>query len=147
VAEPVVRRQVIREETARAMISTLRLAVETGTGVKAQLEHYPVAGKTGTAQKIVNGAYVHDRHFASFIGFLPADDPQLCIGIFIDEPKNGRYGGETAAPVFQAIARQAASYQALPVAPMENTGAAADRNLAERTSVGRGASPGNGTKL
>lgn len=114
-AQPLIRRQVIREETAAKMVGALRKAVEEGTGVRAQLEHYPVAGKTGTAQKVVNGAYVHDRHFASFIGFFPADDPQLCIGVFIDEPQRGRYGGETAAPIFQAIAGQAASYLAIPM--------------------------------
>lgn len=134
--QPLVRRQVIREETARQMVTALKTAVESGTGVRAQLEDYPVAGKTGTAQKLVNGAYVHDRHFASFIGFFPADDPQLCIGVFLDEPKNGRYGGETAAPVFQAIARQAAGYLGIPpVRPAEENPVPRGETLAGRGAV------------
>ncbi len=135
-AQPLVRRQVIREETARQMVAALKTAVESGTGVRAQLEHYPVAGKTGTAQKVVNGAYVHDRHFASFVGFFPADDPQLCIGVFLDEPKKGRYGGETAAPVFQAMARQAAGYMGIPpVRPAEESPVPPGETLAGRGSL------------
>ncbi len=117
VFEPAVERQVIREETARSMTKALRLAVESGTGIRAQLEDYPVAGKTGTAEKTrAGGGYAKDRrNFASFIGFLPADDPQLCIGVFLDEPRSaGRYGGETSAPIFREIAQHSASYLGLP---------------------------------
>jgi cell division protein FtsI/penicillin-binding protein 2 len=78
------------------------------------LEHYEVAGKTGTAQKIVNGNYSHEEHVASFIGFFPAHDPELCISVVIDRPTKGSYGGETAAPVFQRIAERAAAYLGVP---------------------------------
>jgi cell division protein FtsI/penicillin-binding protein 2 len=96
--------------------------VKSGTGTKAQLEDYEVAGKTGTAQKLGPEGYSHDRHFASFVGFLPADEPQLCIGVFMDEPRaGGQYGGETSAPVFRSIARQAAAYLGLPPTPGRET--------------------------
>ncbi len=78
------------------------------------LEHYTVAGKTGTAQKIVGGTYRRDKHFSSFIGFFPADAPELCVAVFLDEPKNGYYGGEAAAPVFRDISERVAKYLAIP---------------------------------
>jgi cell division protein FtsI/penicillin-binding protein 2 len=103
-------RQVISEDTAKLMVRALKTVVlPDGTAPKAALEHYSVAGKTGTAQKVENGAYVH-KYFSSFIGFFPADDPQLCISVTMDEPKKGYYGGQTAAPVFKQIAEQAANY-------------------------------------
>jgi cell division protein FtsI/penicillin-binding protein 2 len=74
------------------------------------LDHYTVAGKTGTAQKVEGGAYVHGKYIASFIGFFPADDPELCIAIVLDEPKEGYYGGQVAGPVFKEIAERAANY-------------------------------------
>jgi cell division protein FtsI/penicillin-binding protein 2 len=113
-AQPVVVRQVVSEATSRKMVQALKAAVLTGTGKKAQLDFYPVAGKTGTAQKLKDGAYSHTAHFASFIGFFPADDPKVCISVVMDEPQQGSYGGETAAPVFQKIATRTAGYLGLP---------------------------------
>ena len=81
-----------------------------GTAPKAALEHYQVAGKTGTAQKAGVGGYIPGKFVSSFIGFFPADNPELCISIVIDEPKNGYYGGQTAAPVFKQVAEIAANY-------------------------------------
>lgn len=104
-------RQVISEATARQMVTALKTVVSPdGTAAKAALEHYTVAGKTGTAQKIVNGAYSNEKYFSSFIGFFPADDPELCISVVMDEPKHGYYGGQAAAPVFKQIAERAAGY-------------------------------------
>jgi cell division protein FtsI (penicillin-binding protein 3) len=74
------------------------------------LDHYTVAGKTGTAHKVINGQYARDKYISSFIGFFPADNPELCISVTLDEPHKGYYGGQTAAPVFKRIAEQAASY-------------------------------------
>jgi cell division protein FtsI (penicillin-binding protein 3) len=68
-----------------------------------------VAGKTGTAEKAEHGHYVQ-KFFSSFVGFFPADDPQVCISVVMDEPKDGHYGGLIAAPVFHAIAERAANY-------------------------------------
>src|SRR5205085_9136545 len=81
-----------------------------GTAAKAAMDHYTVAGKTGTAQKVEHGVYVHDKFFSSFVGFFPADNPELCISVMIDEPKQGYYGGQTAAPIFKQIAERAANY-------------------------------------
>jgi cell division protein FtsI (penicillin-binding protein 3) len=77
----------------------------------AALTNYTVAGKTGTAQKpSPKGGYATDKFVASFIGFFPADDPEVCISIVLDEPKGGHYGGEVAAPIFRRVAEGVASY-------------------------------------
>ena len=108
-------RQVIRKPTAKNMVEALKTVVTSeGTAPKAALEHYTVAGKTGTAQKVENGVYVHNKFFASFIGFFPADNPQVCISIVLDEPKGGYYGGQVAAPVFKEIAERVAGYLNIP---------------------------------
>lgn len=104
-------RQVISAAAARDMVEALKTVVTSdGTAAKAALEHYTVAGKTGTAQKVKNGAYVSDKFFSSFIGFFPADNPELCISVVMDEPKGGHYGGQVAAPTFKQIAERAANY-------------------------------------
>ncbi len=104
-------RQVISEEAAREMVTALKTVVtDDGTAPKARLDNYTVAGKTGTAQKAEHGRYAPGKYFSSFIGFFPADDPEICISIVMDEPKNGHYGGQTAAPVFKDIAERAARY-------------------------------------
>lgn len=102
--------RVISEAAAKQMVEALKTVVSPeGTAPKAALEHYTVAGKTGTAEKVENKHYVH-KFFSSFIGFFPADNPELCISITMDEPKHGYYGGQVAAPVFKTIAEQAANY-------------------------------------
>jgi cell division protein FtsI (penicillin-binding protein 3) len=104
-------RRVISESAAKEMIEALKTVVSSeGTAPKAALEHYQVAGKTGTAQKAGVGGYMPGKFVSSFIGFFPADNPELCISIVIDEPKNGYYGGQTAAPVFKQVAEVAANY-------------------------------------
>ena len=104
-------RQVIAEATAKQMVKALKLvATKEGTAPKAAMEHYIAAGKTGTAQKVVDGHYATGKYITSFIGFFPADEPELCISVVFDDPKNGHYGGQIAAPVFRAIAEQSASY-------------------------------------
>ena len=104
-------RQVISEATAKQMITALKtVPMPDGTAPEAALAHYTVAGKTGTAQKAEHGIYVPGKYFSSFIGFFPADNPEICISITMDEPKGGHYGGQTAAPVFRQIAERAANY-------------------------------------
>ena len=108
-------RQVVSQETARKVVTALKATVATnGTGFRARLPFYTVAGKTGTAQKLVDGRYVRTKHYSSFIGFFPADNPELCISVVLDEPRKGYYGSETAAPIFQRIAERAAKYLAIP---------------------------------
>ena len=107
--------QVVTEATAKLMVEALKTVVtKTGTAPGAALEHYTVAGKTGTAQKVVNGTYAEHKFIASFIGFFPADNPELCISIVMDEPKEGYYGGQVCGPVFKKIAERCASYLNLP---------------------------------
>jgi cell division protein FtsI/penicillin-binding protein 2 len=104
-------RQVISEPAAKQMVKALKtVASPEGTAPKAALEHYTVAGKTGTAQKFERGALATGKYFASFIGFFPADNPEICISVMMDEPKHGYYGGQIAAPVFKQIAERAANY-------------------------------------
>lgn len=112
---PQVVRQVISESTAQQTVAALKSVVSTnGTARRARLEHYTVAGKTGTAQKPVDGSYSSTKFFASFIGFFPAENPELCVAIVIDEPKYPNYyGGSTAAPAFKNIAERAAKYLAI----------------------------------
>ncbi len=103
-------RQVARPETISDMVRALKTVVSRdGTAVQGGLDHYSVAGKTGTAQKVEHGQYVQ-KFFSSFVGFFPADHPELCILVVMDEAKDGHYGGLIAAPVFHAIAERAANY-------------------------------------
>lgn len=103
-------RRTTDESAAKLMVEALKTVVSPeGTAPKAAMDHYTVAGKTGTAQKVEGGTYVR-KYVASFIGFFPADDPELCISIVLDEPKEGYYGGQVAGPIFKEIAERAANY-------------------------------------
>src|SRR5436190_991412 len=105
-------RQVISEHAAQLTVTALKNVVSTnGTAKAARLDHYTVAGKTGTAEKPLNGVYT-DEYVASFFGFFPADNPQVCISVVLDEPEKdkGYFGGATAAPIFKSIAEQTAKY-------------------------------------
>jgi cell division protein FtsI (penicillin-binding protein 3) len=108
-------RRVLSEQTASMLTRMLASVVETGTGGAAQIPGYQVAGKTGTARKLVDGRYVR-RYVASFAGFLPASDPRVVIVVSIDEPSTV-YGGVAAAPVFSEIARHVIQRLAIPAAP------------------------------
>ena len=105
-------RQVISEAAAEQMVTALKTVVSPeGTGAKAIIAHYTAAGKTGTAQKSGGPAgYLPGKYYASFIGFFPADNPQVCISVVMDDPKHGYYGGQIAAPVFKQIAEKVANY-------------------------------------
>jgi cell division protein FtsI (penicillin-binding protein 3) len=108
---PETRAQVISAETARIVTGFMKAVVAPGaTGALAQVEGYPVAGKTGTAQKAMENArgYADGKYVCSFMGFLPADRPVLAMIVVLDEPDmENPYGGTLAAPIFQAIAKQA----------------------------------------
>lgn len=101
----------IRRDTAALMRTLLTHVTEPGgTGVKAAVEGFKVAGKTGTAQKVVGGHYSETDYMASFVGFLPADSPEIGMLVVIDEPQPLHTGGTVSAPVFGEIAEQAARY-------------------------------------
>ncbi len=108
---PKVAWRAVNEEAAHDMVAALKSVVNTdGTAALAALTNYTVAGKTGTAQKPdKNGGY-SDKFYSSFIGFFPADNPELCIYVSLDAPKGEHVGGKSAAPIFHAIAEKAANY-------------------------------------
>ena len=106
-AAPEVLGRPIREDTSRLMRRLLsRVTTPEGTARRAAIDGYTVAGKTGTAEKVVDGRYSHSRNIASFVGFLPAENPDVCILVVLDEPKRAHTGGAVAAPVFGEIAGQ-----------------------------------------
>ncbi len=95
------------EMITKAMISVTE---NDGTGAKAAVDGYNVAGKTGTAQKFINGAYSTKNYVASFVGFVPATDPAISAIIVIDSPCGSIYGGTVAAPVFKNICEETLAY-------------------------------------
>lgn len=109
-------RRVISEKTARDLRTMLEMAAgPEGTAPKAQVPGYRVAGKTGTAHKLVGGQYAN-KYVSSFVGFAPVSDPRIIVAVMVDEPSNGfHYGGQVAAPVFSTVT--AAALRALNVAP------------------------------
>src|SRR5215471_10921034 len=104
---PQARHQVLSPQTLERINDILVGVVERGTGKQAAVEGYTVAGKTGTAQKVERGGYSHSKILASFVGYVPAEAPQLAIVVIIDEPLRAKWGGEAAAPVFKRVAQQA----------------------------------------
>jgi membrane peptidoglycan carboxypeptidase len=105
-------RRVASAATVRSLERMLEAVVAEGTGKAAGVPGYAVAGKTGTAQKAIAGGYSPDAYIASFAGFAPGRDPILAGAVILDDPRGGRYhGGEVAAPVFGAIAREILLYE------------------------------------
>jgi cell division protein FtsI (penicillin-binding protein 3) len=114
--EPEAVRQVISPETARTLTRILISVVEAGTGHRAAIPGYAVAGKTGTAQKLDPTTHRYSRApgVLSFVGFAPADEPRFVMLVMLDEPKNEKWGSEAAAPIFSAIGREALRYLDVP---------------------------------
>ena len=102
--KPTTRGQVISEETAGLMKEALKGVVTQGTGKKAKLDNgIESFGKTGTSRKLINGKYDPKRHFASYLGFFPADNPQYGVLVMLDDPGGDTTGGDVAAPLFKRI--------------------------------------------
>ncbi len=103
--QPVAGQPVISPRTALAVRRMLEMVTQPGgTATRAQVPGFRVAGKTGTAHKLVGATYAPDRYISSFIGFAPASDPRLVVAVMLDEPGGKAYfGGEVAAPVFSAV--------------------------------------------
>lgn len=97
--------RVISRDTAQAMSRMLEMATKPGgTAPLAQISGYRVAGKTGTAHKLVDGQYANKRYISTFVGYAPASNPRLIVAVMIDEPSAGKYfGGAVAAPVFSKV--------------------------------------------
>jgi cell division protein FtsI (penicillin-binding protein 3) len=98
--------RLMSSQTAEAVSNAFEGVVLNGTGRRAALEGYRAAGKTGTAQKIVDGRYSPNKYVASFIGFAPLPKPRITVLVQIDEPKGVHYGGDVCAPFFQKIAQE-----------------------------------------
>lgn len=105
--------RVISSQVARTIMNPILMRVVTdGTGDKANLLEYDVAGKTGTSQKIQSsGGYAHNKHVGSFIAYAPAERPRICVLVMINEPQKGAYyGGTVAAPVVREIILRSLMY-------------------------------------
>ena len=112
-------RRAILPDTAATLTTIMESVVLDGTGKRAQLASYSVAGKTGTADKLVNGRYAPSQQNVSFVGFVPSRNPALTVIVMIDSPRSGGdTGGVIAAPIFQRIAE--ASMRQLGVVPTIN---------------------------
>ena len=115
--EPQSVRRVVTEATAKEMTEALKTVVsKDGTAQFAAITNYTVAGKTGTAQKVVDGRYSNEKFVVSFIGFFPADKPEICISIVMDSAKEGgrAFGGALCGPIFSEIGKRCASYLNIP---------------------------------
>lgn len=102
-SKPVKIRRVIKPETSQTMIKVLQSVVEAGSGKRAQIKGYNVAGKTGTAEKLGKDGYGKRSHVVSFCGFAPASDPQFTVLVILDNPAKYSFGSTAAAPVFHDI--------------------------------------------
>ena len=101
----VLNKQIASDETLEKLRSMLEGVVERGTARNVKNEYFKIAGKTGTAQKLIGGRYRTQRYYASFAGYFPADEPLYSCIVVIDDPKGwNRYGGDVSAPVFKEIA-------------------------------------------
>lgn len=107
--EPELKRRVISEETSAQVREALESVVANGSGRNAFNDGLRVGGKTGTAQKVVDGRYSDGDYIVSFIGFAPADDPELLVYVAVDSPKNSiQFGGVIAAPIVGRIIEEIA---------------------------------------
>lgn len=110
VVEPELVRNVISEATSKQVREALESVVAKGTGRNAFIDGYRVGGKTGTAQKVINGRYSPDEHIVSFVGFAPADNPKVVIYAAVDDPKGIQFGGLIAAPLVKNMMTDALRY-------------------------------------
>ncbi len=97
-------RTVISSTTSSRVIEMMKDVVESGSGIEAQLPDIQVAGKTGTAQRLIDNKYSSSNYNSSFVGFFPADNPKYIALIVVMSPTVGRYGGKVAAPIFHEVA-------------------------------------------
>src|SRR5690606_21498965 len=116
VDEPPEGSRVVSARTAAQVLEMMEAVVgPEGTGRRAAVDNYRIAGKTGTAWKAAAGGYSKDRYTAWFAGVAPVSDPRLVVVVMIDEPKGGSYyGGDVAAPVFSRIVAGALRILAVP---------------------------------
>jgi len=108
--------RVMSADTARAVLGMMELVTQNGgTAPQARVVGYRVAGKTGTAHKLIGGTYAPDKYISSFVGLAPASDPRLVVAVMVDEPSaKAYYGGLVAAPVFSRVMAGALRFMAVP---------------------------------
>ena len=100
--------RVISEETSKMVRYALESVVANGSGKNAYIENYRIGGKTGTAQKVKDGRYMVGNYIVSFMGFMPADDPEIVVYVAIDNPKGiTQYGGVVSAPIAKNVFKAA----------------------------------------
>ena len=113
------RRRILSENITRQLVNAMQYATKPGgSAVKADIQGYSEAGKTGTSEKIINGVYSKKDHISTFIGFAPIEDPRFILIVVIDEPAykyipgvgSNQYGGNCAAPAFQRIGKRTLEY-------------------------------------
>jgi cell division protein FtsI (penicillin-binding protein 3) len=149
VVAPRQERRILSLQTTKQLSSMLRAAVDYGTGQAAAVDGYTIAGKTGTAQKIdpVKGGYSQTEVLVSFVGYAPAEAPQVVVLVMIDEPQDKRWGGQAAAPVFRRVVQQTLHYLQVPPSqaprlplPVTNIPMVTGRQMAQRLAppVGTG---------
>lgn len=114
--DPEIKRQVISKNTSDTMLTMMGEVVSEGTGKNAYIPGYRIGGKTGTAQKIIDGRYAPGKYIGSFIGVAPVDDPQVTILVVVDDPNGIYYGGSVAAPIAKDILEETLQY--LEIAPV-----------------------------
>lgn len=113
---PTAVRQVISSDTSKKVREALESVVSLGTGRNAYIDGYRVGGKTGTAQKVENGSYMVGNYIVSFMGFLPANDPEVVVYIAVDNAKGvSQYGGTVAAPIARSVLLSAIDALNIPV--------------------------------
>ena len=114
-SRPGVVRRTVSPATASILTTIMEAVVERGTAKAAQIPGYTIAGKTGTAEKLINGRYSKEFNYASFAGFLPSREPEIAIIVVVDSPRiNGTAGGVVAAPIFKNIAEAALRHLGVP---------------------------------
>jgi cell division protein FtsI (penicillin-binding protein 3) len=112
----VIGKQVLSAATAKTMAAMLETVTQQGgTATKGQVPGYRVAGKTGTARKLINGQYSKSQYLSSFVGYGPASNPRFILAVTVDEPSAGKiYGGEVSAPVFSNVMAQSLRMAGVP---------------------------------
>ncbi len=109
--EPIMSRQVISEETSKKMMEIAESVVSQGSGKAAYIPGYKIGGKTGTAQKVIDGRYAQGKYICSFIGIAPTDDPQIVVLAIVDEPTGVMaFGSTTAGPIVKEIMQDSLKY-------------------------------------
>lgn len=108
--EPEVKRRAISKSTSDTMLKLMEGVVSDGTGSNAYVPGFRVAGKTGTAQKIIDGRYAPGKYIGSFVAIAPADDPKIALLVIVDEPEGIYYGGSVAAPAARDLIQETLTY-------------------------------------